>query len=73
MMMCVNLVSLVCDELKFLLSLKRKPIKIKYTEKLRKRKLHPTVFFHGKIRNLGKYDTFRGRQAVIFLNLLGKG
>ena len=29
LMMCVNLVSLVCDELKFLLSLKRKPVKIK--------------------------------------------
>ena len=72
-MMCVNLVSLVCDELKFLLSLKREPIKIKQTEKLVQRKLHPTVFFHGKIRNLLKYDTFHGKQAVLFLNLLRKG
>ena len=33
--MCVNLVSLVCDELKFWFSLKRKPIKIKKNRKNR--------------------------------------
>ena len=30
-------------------------------------------FFHGDIRDSWKYDTFRGKQAVLFINLLGKG
>ena len=30
-------------------------------------------FFHGDIRDSRKYDTFRGKQAVLFINLLGKG
>jgi len=29
--------------------------------------------FHRDIRDLRKYDTFRGKQAVLFINLLGKG
>ena len=32
----------------------------------------PTLFFHGDIRDSRKYDTFRGKQAVLFINLLGK-
>ena len=32
-----------------------------------------TVFFHVDIRNSRKYDTFRGKRAVLFINLLGKG
>ena len=31
------------------------------------------IFFHGDIRDSRKYDTFRGKQAVLFINLLGKG
>ena len=30
-------------------------------------------FFHGDILDSRKYDTFRGKQAVLFINLLGKG
>ena len=30
-------------------------------------------FFHGDIRDSRKYDTFREKQAVLFINLLGKG
>ena len=30
-------------------------------------------FFHGDIRDSRKYDTFRGKHAVLFINLLGKG
>ena len=30
-------------------------------------------FFHGDIRDSRKYDTFRGKQAVLFITLLGKG
>ena len=29
--------------------------------------------FHGDIRDSRKYDTFRGKQAVLIINLLGKG
>ena len=36
-------------------------------------RLHPILFFHRDIRDLRKYDTFRGKQAVLFINLLGKG
>ena len=36
-------------------------------------RLHPTVFFHRDIRDSRKYDTFRGTQAGLFINLLGKG
>ena len=36
-------------------------------------RLHPTLFFHGDIRDSRKYDTFRGKHAVLFINLLGKG
>ena len=35
--------------------------------------LHPTLFFHGDIRDARKYDTFRRKQADLFINLLGKG
>ena len=30
-------------------------------------------FFHGDIRDSRKYDTFRRKKAVLFINLLGKG
>ena len=30
-------------------------------------------FFHGDIGDSRKYDTVRGKQAVLFINLLGKG
>ena len=30
-------------------------------------------FLHGDIRDSREYDTFRGKQAVLFINLLGKG
>ena len=30
-------------------------------------------FFHDDILDSQKYDTFRGKQAVLFINLLGKG
>ena len=30
-------------------------------------------FFHGDTRDSQKYDTFRGKLAVLFINLLGKG
>ena len=30
-------------------------------------------FFHGDIRDSRKHDTFCGKQAVLFINLLGKG
>ena len=33
-------------------------------------RLHTILFFHGDSR---KYDTFRGKLAVLFINLLGKG
>ena len=33
-------------------------------------RLHPILFFHGDSR---KYDTFRRKLAVLFINLLGKG
>ena len=36
-------------------------------------RLYPTLFFHGDIRDSWKYDTFRGEQAVLLINLLGKG
>ena len=36
-------------------------------------RLHPTLFFQGDIRDSRKYDTFRGKQVVLFINLLGKG
>ena len=36
-------------------------------------RLHPTLFFHADIRDSRKYDTFREKQAVLFLNLLGNG
>ena len=36
-------------------------------------RLHPILFFHGDIRDSRKYDTFRGKLAVLFINLLGKG
>ena len=37
-------------------------------------RLHPTSFFHGEIRDSRKYDVFvRGKQAVLFIILLGKG
>ena len=31
------------------------------------------LFFHGDTRDSRKYDTFRGKLAVLFINLLGKG
>ena len=31
------------------------------------------IQLHGDIRDSRKYDTFRGKQAVLFINLLGKG
>ena len=30
-------------------------------------------FFDGDIRDSRKYYTYRGKQAVLFINLLGKG
>ena len=30
-------------------------------------------FLHGDIQDSREYDTFRGKQAVLFINLLGKG
>ena len=35
--------------------------------------LHPILFFHDDTRDSRKYDTFRGKLAVLFINLLGKG
>ena len=29
--------------------------------------------FHSDIRDSRKYDTFHGKQAILFINLLGKG
>ena len=36
-------------------------------------RLHPILFFHRDIRDLQKYDIFRGKQAALFISLLGKG
>ena len=36
-------------------------------------RLHPILFFYGDTRDSWKYDTFRGKLAVLFINLLGKG
>ena len=30
-------------------------------------------FFHGDIQDSQKYDTFRRKKVVLFINLLGKG
>ena len=36
-------------------------------------RLHPTLFCHGDIQDSRKYDTFHGKQAVLFVSLLRKG
>ena len=42
-------------------------------EKRKTVRLHTILFFHGDTRDSRKYDTFRGKLAVLFINLLGKG
>ena len=67
-MMCVNLVSLVCDELKFWLSLKRKPIKIKYLDrKIRiKENFIQLYFFKVKYETYGNMTLFAGNKLFIY-------